>query len=119
MARNPKRSGNPATRASAGPTHVPGGTRAIDRFRDRSRSVLIAMSRLPPLTIPVVMLVLVLLGLYTVLWVAIPALLLAAGFIVWLAVLSWPILSPSGRLVRGLMVGLVVGAAVARITGNL
>jgi hypothetical protein len=44
---------------------------------------------------------------------------IAAGFVGWLAYLSWPLLTPGGRLLRGVMLGLVVGAAVGRCVGWL
>ena len=77
------------------------------------------LSRLPPLAVPVAMLLLMLVGLSAPLILALPALLIAAAFIGWLAALSWPVLNSGGRLLRAVMLGLVVGAGVGRITGWL
>ena len=112
---SPRRSGNPAKRAMAGssarPQQVPAGS-----LRDRSRALLARLARLPPLAIPAAVLVLMLVGLSAPLVVAVPALLLVTVFVSWLLYLSWPILPTRGRLLRILMVTLVVGSTVARIT---
>jgi hypothetical protein len=60
-----------------------------------------------------------LVGLTATLYLAIPALVVIALFVIWLAYLSWPVLDTGGRLVRGIMLGAVIGAAIARITGWL
>jgi hypothetical protein len=65
------------------------------------------------------MLGLMLIGLSAPLVVALPALAVAAAFVLWLAALSWPALDAKGRLVRGLMFGLIVGAGAARVFGVL
>jgi hypothetical protein len=65
------------------------------------------------------MLVLMLVGLSAPLALALPALAIVAAFVGWLAYLSWPVLSSRGRLLRIVMVGLVVGAGVARAVGWL
>jgi hypothetical protein len=65
------------------------------------------------------MLVLMLLGLAAPLPLALPALAIAGAFVAWLAILSWPVLSSGGRLLRVVMIVLVVGAAVGRVAGWL
>lgn len=35
----------------------------------------------------------------------------------WLALLAWPLLPPTGKLLRLVVIGLVVAAAVSRLTG--
>jgi hypothetical protein len=111
-----KRSGNPAVRADASgqPTSV---TRA--RLSARSRDLLLRLSQLPPLVVPGAVLVLMLLGLMSPLYVAIPALVLVGAFVLWLAYLSWPVLDSRGRLLRGVMVGAVAAALIGRLTGWL
>ncbi len=113
---NPKRSGNPATRANSPSTTPDHGHSAL---RARSRVLLVRLSRLPKLVIPAAMLACMLIGLAAPLPVALAALALATAFVAWLAVLSWPVLDVKGKFVRGLMLGLVVGSAVARVNGWL
>lgn len=86
---------------------------------ERSRGPLVRMSRLPPLVVPGLMLVLMLIGLAAPLWLAVPAFAVIALFVLWLAVISWPVLSAGARLIRAVMVAIVVAAAVARLTGWL
>jgi hypothetical protein len=77
------------------------------------------MSRMPPLVVPTVMLVLMLVGVSAPLAFALPALAIAALFVLWLAYLSWSVIDTRGRLLRGLMFGLVVGAMAGRVFGFL
>lgn len=116
---NQRRSGNPATRASA--TQPPSGstTRNGSTLHDRSRSILTRLAQLPRLVIPSAILALMLLGLSAPLPIALAALTVVTVFVGWLALLSWPVLDLKGRFVRGLMLGLVIGAGVARVNGWL
>lgn len=86
---------------------------------NRSRGILVQLAMLPPIVIPAVMLVLMLVGLTGPVWLGLIALGLAAVFVGWLAFISWPALDTKGRLVRGLMLGLVIGAGVGRANGWL
>lgn len=86
---------------------------------ERSRARLVRLSQLPPLVVPAVMLVLMLVGLLAPLYAAIPALLVIAAFVIWLAYISWPVLDSGGRTLRIVMVGAVASAFVGRITGWL
>jgi hypothetical protein len=115
MSPDPRRSGNPARRAAAGSSASPGGVRPA--ITGRSRAVLAVLSRLPLWVIPFAMLVLMLVGLSAPLPIAVPALLVVAAFIGWLAYLSWPVLSSRGRLLRVFMVAIVAFAVAARLTG--
>ena len=108
-AANPKRSGNPATRASA--TRV--------QVAERSRGLLVRLSQLPPLVVPVVTLVLMLVGLLAPLYAAVPALLLVAAFVTWLAYISWPVLDSTGRLLRVVMIAAITVALIGRVSGWL
>lgn len=65
------------------------------------------------------MLGLMVVGMLAPLWVAVPALVVIAAFVSWLAVLSWPVLDHRGKLLRCLLLGLLVGAAVGRGQGWL
>ena len=84
------------------------------QIEDLSRPTLIKLSSLPKPVVPLVTLVLVALGLLAPLPIALPALGLVFLFFVWIAYLSWPVVSTSGRLLRGVMLGLVVAMAVSR-----
>jgi uncharacterized protein DUF6703 len=75
------------------------------------------MARLPMWAMPVVILLLMVVGLSAPLVYAVPALVLVAAFIGWLAYLSWPVLTPRGRLLRAVMIALVAGSATARSPG--
>jgi hypothetical protein len=77
------------------------------------------MSRLPSYVVPGAMLVLMVVGLSAPLALAVPALVIAALFVGWLAYLSWRVLDAKGRLLRVVMVALVIGALVGRVTGLL
>lgn len=117
MSKKPRRSGNPATRAnaaqSAGANHPSGGFYVV------SRKILVRLSTLPAFVIPGAMVALLLIGLLAPLPFAIPAFLLVLVFVGWLAALSWPVLDTKGRLLRGIIFGLVFGAFIGRLTGVL
>ena len=117
---DPRRSGNPAVRATtAGDASAAqlSGTRGV--VSERSRAILLRLSRLPRITIPLTVLVLMVIGLSAPLIFALPAFAVLAAFVGWLAYLSWPALDTRGRLVRAFVVAVVVGSAVARIGGWL
>jgi hypothetical protein len=79
--------------------------------------VLSVMARLPMWVIPAVILLLMVVGLSAPLVYAVPALVVVAMFMGWLAYLSWPVLTPRGRLLRVVMIVLVAGSVTARSTG--
>ncbi|MGI8614759.1 MAG: DUF6703 family protein [Nocardioidaceae bacterium] len=116
---NPRRSGNPATRATAGRSPASSTSDGRSGLHDRSRVVLARLATLPRLVIPAAMLGLMLLGLSAPLPVALAALSVVTVFVGWLALLSWPVLDLNGRFLRGLMIGLVIGSGVARVNGWL
>lgn len=94
-----------------------GGLRG--RVTPASRVMLLWISRLPPLAVPAAVLAAMLVGLSAPLVFALPAFGAVTLFVAWLAYLSWPALTTSARLVRGLMIALVAGAAAARVAGWL
>jgi hypothetical protein len=65
------------------------------------------------------MVALVLTGLAAPVPLAVVALIILAIFIGWLAFLSWPVLDTRGRTMRLLVAVVLVGVAVARISGLL
>jgi hypothetical protein len=69
--------------------------------------------------VPVVVFALLMLGLLAPAWLAVPALVLIAAFLLWLGLLSWPHVSPRGKVVRALILGFIVAAIAARILGLL
>ena len=79
-----------------------------------SRSTLVRLSSLPKPVVALGTLVLVALGLFAPLPIAIPALALVFLFFVWIAYLSWPVVSTGGKVLRGVMLGLVIAMAATR-----
>ncbi len=63
---------------------------------------------------PLASVLLVALGLFAPLPIALPALALVLLFFLWIAYLSWPVVSTSGKVLRGVMVGLVIAMAATR-----
>lgn len=116
MAKKPHRSGNPANRAAG--TSRPSG-QPTGAFHVASRKLLVRLTRLPAFVVPGAMVALLLIGLMAPLPFAVPAFVIVLAFIGWLAVLSWPVLTSRGRLMRGIVFGVVLGALIARIAGVL
>ena len=85
----------------------------------RSEVVLARLHTLPRLTVPALVLVLTVAGLLAPPAIGVPCLVILATFLGWLASLAWPKLDPTGRLLRALVVGMLVGAAIARATGAI
>jgi hypothetical protein len=84
------------------------------QIEDLSRPTLVKLSTMPKLVVPLGTLVLVVLGLFAPLPIALPALALVFVFFVWIAYLSWPVVSTGGKVLRGVMLGLVVAMAASR-----
>jgi hypothetical protein len=87
------------------------GRRAIER---RSAALLVYLHQLPRWLPAVVLAVLLITGLAVHGIGGAIALIGVALVLGWLAVVSWPQLSPSGRVIRVLVVALVAGVAVAQ-----
>ena len=98
--------------ASLGPQSTSTGTRK--QIEDASRPTLVKLSSLPRLVVPLGTLVLVALGLFAPLPIALPALALIFFFFAWIAYLSWPVVPTGGKVLRGVMLGLVLAMAVSR-----
>lgn len=79
-----------------------------------SRPVLVRISSMPKLLLPLGTVVLVALGLFAPLPIALPALALVFLFFLWIAYLSWPVVNTSGKMLRGVMVGLVIAMVASR-----
>lgn len=110
-----RRSGNPAVRAGAEPPRPAGPSRAgVER---RSRPVLVALSALPRWLVLVVALAFVVAGLAIPGVVGGVVLLLFAAMLVWLLVLSWPVLTPAARVIRLVLLLMLVVYAGAKLGG--
>ena len=86
---------------------------------DRSRGLVVLLSRQPQFLIPAVMVVLMLVGLLAPLAVALPALVVIGMFVTWLAFLSWPVIDTRQRVVRVVMIAVIALAFVGRTAGWL
>jgi hypothetical protein len=87
------------------------------RVHERSYAALTRLHAMPRWTVPVATVVLVFVGLYAGPVLGGICLLVVAAFLGWLAYLAWPKLGSSGRVGRCLVLGLLVGFALARLTG--
>lgn len=76
--------------------------------------MLVRLSSMPRPMVPLGTVLLVVIGLFSPLPIAVPALVLVFLFFVWIAYLSWPVVSTSGKFLRGMMLGLVVAMALSR-----
>jgi hypothetical protein len=122
QSRKPRQSGGGGSRRSTGgqqnssvprPTSTSTGTRK--QIEDASRPTLVKLSTLPRHVVPHGTLVLVVLGLFAPLPIALPALALVFFFFAWIAYLSWPVVPTGGRVLRGVMLGLVIAMAASRL----
>lgn len=85
------------------------------RIEAASRPLLIRMAALPRWVLPVALLTLLLVG---VLIPALPgtlALLLVTLILLWLLLLSWPALRPSGRVLRIAVIALLLYIVASRV----
>jgi hypothetical protein len=98
---------------------MPAGTSASPTLRQQvertSTPVLRRLHQLPRAVVPLATVALVLVGVLAPPAVGLVALAVVALFVTWIAYLSWPVVSGSGRLVRVTMVALVVVLALSRI----
>ena len=76
--------------------------------------MLVRLSSMPRPMVPLGTVLLVVIGLFSPLPIAVPALVLVFLFFVWIAYLSWPVVSTSGKFLRGMMLGLIVAMALSR-----
>src|SRR5262249_62019700 len=77
---------------------------------------LLLLHQLPVWLVPLVLLALLVTGLAVPGWIGAVALVLVAGFLGWLAAVSWPRLSPSARLLRvAAVAGVLVIAGIQAV----
>jgi hypothetical protein len=95
------------------PTQSPSARRAGEQ---RSALPLVYLRHLPTWVVPVVLLALLVAGLALRGWPGTVALCLVAGFLSWLAYLSWPALAGRGRLGRAAVVAALLAVAAIQAT---
>ena len=95
------------------PPQSPSARRAGEQ---RSALPLLYLRHLPTWVVPVVLLALLVAGLALRGWPGTVALCLVAGFLSWLAYLSWPALAGRGRLGRAAVVAALLAVAAIQAT---
>jgi hypothetical protein len=96
----------------AGPSATPTLRAQVERS---SRPLLRRLHGWPRPVLPLVTVVLVLVGVLATPAIGLVALAVVALFVSWIAYLSWPAVSGSGRLLRVAMVALIVALALSRL----
>jgi hypothetical protein len=114
--RRPTKSGhrNPAAAAKPAAPQSTGWRRSLEKA---SVGPLFVLNGLPRLVVPLLLGILLVIGLAVHSPWAGLLLLVPALFLLWLLVLSWPVISPAGRALRLVAVVAVVAAAVLRLAG--
>ncbi|MCB0915860.1 MAG: hypothetical protein H6525_10745 [Actinobacteria bacterium] len=98
----------------APPRQTSEARRALER---KSAGPLLVLHRMPRWLIPVVMGILLLLGLFIqAAWAGIFIIAIAV-FLGWLLVLSWPVIMPSSRAFRVIVIGVVAVVGVMKLMG--
>jgi len=88
------------------------------RITKASYPYIARLHALPQLTLPIVTLLLVVVGAFAPVALAVPALLVLALLLGWLGFLSWPVVGNGSRAMRVFAVLVIVFFAVSRIAGN-
>lgn len=110
--------GEPSRPATAKPSGAPAEMTAFQRA---SLPLLMFLTRMPRWLTVVVLASLLVLGVIqtgSLAWLGALILLCVALFFAWLLALSWPRVSPAGRLLRGLVVLALVMAAIFKLLGR-
>lgn len=108
-----------AAAGTGSPAPQPGFRAALNRA---SAPLLLRMHALPRWLVPVGLGLLLTLGLFlsgSWTWLGTLCLAVVGIFLLWLFLLSWPVLTPGGRLARSLAVIGVLGLAVLKAAGRL
>ena len=116
--RGPQGSGQ-STPAKSTPARA---TQELTPLQRISLPLLTRLTRLPKWLIVVVMAVLLVFGMIqtgSLAWLGALILGVLAVFFLWLLVLSWPAIPASGRMLRGIVVVALAGAAVLKAMGRL
>lgn len=104
-----------AAAGSAGPGGQPKPAAARRALERASTPLLLRLERLPRWLVPLIMLALAVTGVFVRGPIGFAALAVVAIFLGWLALLSWPVLTPGARALRVLAVGVVAAAAVIQL----
>lgn len=114
--RRPSKPGhrNPQTAKAPAVAPATGWRRSLEKASARP---LVTLSALPRLVVPLLLGVVLVLGLALHSRWAGLLLLVPAVFLTWLLLLSWPVISTSGKVLRILAVVAVTAAAVLRLAG--
>jgi O-antigen ligase len=95
--------------------YTPQASPARQAVERRSAALLVYLHQLPRWVPPVVLAVLLIAGLAVHGIGGAIALIGVALVLAWLALVSWPQLSPAGRAVRTMVIALVIGVAVVQV----
>jgi len=101
--------GRPLPRGTS--LYTPGARDARRSLERSSARPLVMLHQLPVWVIPIVLIALLITGLAVPGWIGAVALVLVAGFLGWLAAVSWPRLAPGPRLLRVAAIAFVLVAA--------
>lgn len=115
--RGPQGSGQPTPASPA--SRAPQELTPLQRI---SLPLLTRLSGMPKWLVVVLLAVLLVLGMIqtgSLAWLGALILGLLTLFFLWLLVLSWPVIPPSGRLLRGIVVVALAGATVLKALGRL
>jgi hypothetical protein len=91
------------------------------KLERRSLPLLLALQRFPRWLIVILMALCLFLGLIQtggLAWLGGILMLVVAAFLGWLLVLSWPVITPSSRVIRSIVVAAVVGLAILKFLGR-
>jgi hypothetical protein len=80
-----------------------------------TRPLLLRLHALPRAVVPLVTIALIAVGILAPPVVGLVALAVVGLFVAWIAYLSWPVVPASGRVLRVVMLGLVVGLGLSRL----
>ena len=96
--------------------YTPGASNARRTLEQSSARPLVVLHQLPVWVVPLLLAALLIAGLAVPGWIGAVALVLVAAFLGWLAAVSWPRLTPRGRLLRvAAIAGVLVIAGIQAV----
>ena len=96
--------------------YTPGASDTRRSLEQSSARPLVLLHQLPVWVVPLLLAALLIAGLVVPGWIGAVALVLVAAFLGWLAAVSWPRLTPSGRLLRvAAIAGVLVVAGIQAV----